>query len=711
MKVNMTPNPLDVVTIHASQGDSEARQWEFELHNNGELIDTSDVKEQLVFKACKGGTEQLLPENTSTPTTSPFKGDIRYPQGLLTDQEFTYRQSPTEEDGLAKITDIKGNTLVWNQLVPIPTRATTTTSGITFTNNNDGSVTASGTASATAIWNHANANAINIVSGHKYLLKGCPSGGGNSTYQLSLRASNGSTIIGNDIGNGILLTVSSNYTNCALYLRVVSGATINGTFKPCLFDLTQMGLDISDPSEFTSLFPLSYYSYNQGSLLSFNGNGLKTVGKNLLKLNIADGTYLGLAVKKEDDGSISINGRTTSSGNIYVMNNTGNDFYVPNNAVLSTNVVSHGEYDVKLTTLENTNIVSIGNESLSANVPKGWYKGLRLYLANGRDYNLNLKLMIAFDSTDYEPYTSSLLNLPISTYFPNGMNGVNDVHDELRNDGTTLRMALLNLGIMNWISEEDNGAGKFRAVPNLVNAMYHGEVILPKYTNNKNGNYLNMQNMEVSITNAQISPMLRIRNESFAGYTVAQVKDAFQNVYMAYELQTPIENFGVVDLGSLEWEVADSSAKIFRCQPTGIKNAVSPTHENRQKGAACSKYIPSQTLSISSSMNDKCWLRDGYYLYVRDISYSNAVAFKQSLQGVYLYYELETPTEASFTTASLVTENAEIPLTNDDGVLIGKCTEQLSENPGFIDAKIKLADADGECYSNKIQLHVERSPQ
>ena len=117
MKVNMTPNPLDVVTIHASQGDTEARQWEFELHNNGELIDTSDVKEQLVFKAYKGGTEEILPTNGSTPTTSPFKGDIRYPQGLLADQEFTYRQSPTEEDGYAKITDIKGNTLVWNQLV------------------------------------------------------------------------------------------------------------------------------------------------------------------------------------------------------------------------------------------------------------------------------------------------------------------------------------------------------------------------------------------------------------------------------------------------------------------------------------------------------------------------------------------------------------------------------------------------------------------
>ena len=116
IRVNMTPCE-DVQTIHASQNDGEAREWGFALHNNGDVIDSSEVTDQIVFKAYKGGTEQLLPENTSTPTTSPFLGDIRYPQGLLTDQEFTYRQSPTEEDGLAKITEIKGNTLVWNQQI------------------------------------------------------------------------------------------------------------------------------------------------------------------------------------------------------------------------------------------------------------------------------------------------------------------------------------------------------------------------------------------------------------------------------------------------------------------------------------------------------------------------------------------------------------------------------------------------------------------
>lgn len=53
----------------------------------------------------------------------------------------------------------------------------------------------------------------------------------------------------------------------------VTGGTDN------VFDLTRMFGSGNEPStveEFTSLFPLPYYAYDSGSLLSFNGTGLKT---------------------------------------------------------------------------------------------------------------------------------------------------------------------------------------------------------------------------------------------------------------------------------------------------------------------------------------------------------------------------------------------------------------------------------------------------
>lgn len=76
-----------------------------------------------------GGTEQLLPVNDDEPDTSPILCDIQYPDTLRNDQYFTYRESPTTKDGLAKIRGIRGNTLVWNQLVANDTTSVTLTSG------------------------------------------------------------------------------------------------------------------------------------------------------------------------------------------------------------------------------------------------------------------------------------------------------------------------------------------------------------------------------------------------------------------------------------------------------------------------------------------------------------------------------------------------------------------------------------------------------
>ena len=296
MKVNMTPNPLDVVTIHASQGDTEARQWEFELHNNGELIDTSDVKEQLVFKAYKGGTEQLLPENGSTPTTSPFLGDIKYPQGLLTDQEFLYRQSPTEENGNANIKSLYGNTIVWNQLAKELNATNWLAESATASYSNGiCTLTPSG-------YNGRISADADIIANHKYLMLGDFTNVDNQPVYFYIGAI-GSYSTGIRITQTSVLTRQSKiYTATEtgkIYIRNNSNTGVVTIKNLMLFDLTQMGLDsITDPSEFTSLFSLPYYDYNQGSLLSFNGNGIKTVSKNQFDTQVVTTSYQGLTLTK-----------------------------------------------------------------------------------------------------------------------------------------------------------------------------------------------------------------------------------------------------------------------------------------------------------------------------------------------------------------------------------------------------------------------------
>lgn len=474
MKVNMTPNPLDVVTIHASQGDTEARQWEFELHNNGELIDTSNITEQMFFKAYKGGTEQILPENTSTPTTSPFKGDIKYPQGLLSDQEFTYRQSPTESDGLAKITDIKGNTLVWNQLASIVGEQTDA-NGLFDAN-------------------------VYLYSGHKYLMSVEANPSSTNTMYLSVYYNDGSNrqygqVTGTSSGKYTLI-FDCHYTAHGGPANLLSNFwfyvyNVSSWRNLMLFDLTAMGLDSLTDAEilqwFADYYPLPYYDFNAGTLLSFNGTGIKTTN--------ADET---------------------------------------------------------------------------------------------------------------EEHTT---NLPISTYFPTGMKSAGNVYDELTESKAITRIGMVDLGTLNWSQR-------------LIGTTHIG-----------------MQTNGLSAT-----------------------------------IKNPSTN-------------------------NDIANIISTA------GTASS-----WTIAMGSDSSSGLMAVSGGYLFIATTE-TNPTAFKSAMSGVYLYYEMATPTETSFTTASLVTENAEIPLSNNDGTLIGKCTEELSAEPGFHDAKIKLADSDGECYSNKLQLHVERSPQ
>jgi len=632
MKVNMTPNPLDVVTIHASQGDTEARQWEFELHNNGELIDTSDVKEQLVFKAYKGGTEQLLPENTSTPTTSPFLGDIKYPQGLLTDQEFTYRQSPTEEDGLAKIADIKGNTIVWNQLIQNGNfdaignwtrryRGSISVANniLTYINDTGGTLnnwqTEVRTPSFSIPANHVFYCQFDMKSenypGASYHIAESPSGNVGITFNPTSVPQNVWTKM------TFLGSLDREITN--LSIRMIGVSNENGATTQIknfmLFDLTQMGLDITDPSEFASIFNLPYYAYNQGSLLSFMGNGIKTVGKNLLNYD---------AWKTVE----TRNGTSVWENNGVTITATGNDAYTlygastfPVNARIPVRV---GE-TITLSWESDDNVNgdvyifpnggSVGfvqtnnryNKSLSYTPVDGVeYVTIRFGVASSGNIIHFKNIMLRFADTDstFEPYTSSALSLPISTYFPNGMNSAGSVYDEL--------------------------------------------------------------------------------TESKA-----------------------ITRVGMVDLGSLTWTYMPNN--YFRSSAV-ISDAKTPQNEDTVANILCSK-LKANTANYVYANNEGIAI-DGtgrIRIYYANMP-TDATAFKTAMNGVMLYYELATPTETSFTTASLVTENAEIPLSNEDGTLIGKCTEELSSQPGFIDAKIKLTDGDGTCYSNKLQLHVERKP-
>lgn len=115
-------------------------------------------------------------------------------------------------------------------LIPYPyTFGSRTMSGVTFTDNGDGSITANGT--ATGAISYYLASDFTLPRG-QYIFSGCPSGGGLSTYRIYF--SDNVTKTASDYGNTSAFTLENTLRGMVV-LQVFSGAVIeNLTFYPMI---------------------------------------------------------------------------------------------------------------------------------------------------------------------------------------------------------------------------------------------------------------------------------------------------------------------------------------------------------------------------------------------------------------------------------------------------------------------------------------------
>lgn len=412
---------------------------------------------RLFFNIEAGGTEQLLPENTSVPTTTPILADIQYPDGLRTDQYFTYRETPTTVSNKARIKTIKGNTLVWNQLVQNGNFADTSNwyaRQSTFTvSDNIATVTPSTEGAERGMY----CLAFPVKANHKYLLS-CEI---KPPIQSTARVSFGGginygfdTVIQAGQWNkcqGIVLNDTDR--NIGYYSLIRDSLTPSQTiqFKNMMvIDLTQMGLDISSPSEFTSIFSLPYYDFNQGTLLSFMGNGIKTTGKNLFKLNPSATSSNIINAINETTGAVDVADTTSIRWSTPYIGYTDVIAGKTYTASLKGGVtLIYGRIGGSTTTGQPTSSnqpnTSIGGAitSLITNITPSrtfvanetqriyWYYCTDSGNANHQEFTFYPQIELNPIATDFESYTSSTLSLPISTYFSNGMKSAGNVYDEL----------------------------------------------------------------------------------------------------------------------------------------------------------------------------------------------------------------------------------------------------------------------------------------
>lgn len=177
---------------------------------------------------------------------------------------------------------INGENIIWNQLLDKSKYpATTTTNGVTFTNNGDGSITVNGTATDDSGFLLFSPYADSLIPGHKYLLFGSPNNASIKAYIQCYDNINRQWL--KDAGGGsiaIFPKVIGPKTDSFIRIRIAGGYTANNlVFKPQFFDLTQMfgaGNEPATPEEFWS-----YKVYLKNTYLNiagpFNTNSSKSI--------------------------------------------------------------------------------------------------------------------------------------------------------------------------------------------------------------------------------------------------------------------------------------------------------------------------------------------------------------------------------------------------------------------------------------------------
>ena len=116
--------------------------------------------------------------------------------------------------------------------------------------------------------------------------------------------------------------------------------------------------------------------------------------------------------------------------------------------------------------------------------------------------------------------------------------------------------------------------------------------------------------------------------------------------------------YGFVDLGSLTWNTTSIPGYFYASSPgDSFALKTPPFTEN----AKCDKYsfFGGAVGAGASNVPDKSFVMNNSSgasvkrIYIKDTTYSDAVTFTNSLQGVYLIYELDTVTTPTITQAQL----------------------------------------------------------
>ena len=238
--------------------------------------------------------------------------------------EYVFRPSGGTDiqSGTASINRVLGKTLVWNQLIKNGNFADGMNNwsiGKLATEDNGDYITL---ISSTDVYEAHNLNQrINATAGHKLYIC-CQIKGASTIYFNSSQSV--LTVNSDEFKKAQAIKTSDGYEYIRIYLArdpnnptLLKSTELSIKKNIQLFDLTQMFGEGNEPTtveEFEAMFPNDYYEYNEGTLISNDAVGIKSVGFNAWdsvkaeviggKKYYLGGTYTSLGFKKNEDDEL-----------------------------------------------------------------------------------------------------------------------------------------------------------------------------------------------------------------------------------------------------------------------------------------------------------------------------------------------------------------------------------------------------------------------
>ena len=317
------------------------------------------------------------------------------------EQEYSSRETADGADiidgALETVKLIEGSTVKTTNLIPYPYEGNiTTVNGVTYTNNNNGSVTINGTATGgiATFMLCSDASKMNLISGTTYTVSG-------RHCVFSYTNEGGSTQY---VENGYTFTWDSTYTFVSVYLQMNEGQSETNLV---VYPMLNEG---RTASPYMPYFPGLKNAYFQG---------LRSTGRNLLKLNDGQYTVFGVSVNISN-GQVTFSGTATSSGGRTVWLSDGfilpaGTYFISCTPALDSSVCIGFISDKNDYTPIGSTFAGVFTLEKATEVGFGFN-----FLSVGEEYNGTYTIMLNYGSSalPYEPYISHELSLDTAIELP-----------------------------------------------------------------------------------------------------------------------------------------------------------------------------------------------------------------------------------------------------------------------------------------------------